>query len=384
MLPYSVSEQISIYIYWDSYEQFREKLYPIARQAYLQFGIKAVIVTSYWKSLPDNLLEEQWLTVYRLQEFEVKYKTNRRIFERIGDMLTANSKEIRFWRQQAQDIMNTYNPVAVYMWKPYIKEIPFFIKIAKNKRINTFFIGEYNVTFNLKSFKKLFHNSIVSSAKNDAQNSNRILFWGSFLLIYLINRFLTPILQYITYISFGIWDWKRTLATIPSISYHCVSNELFRKEFLRLNASPKRIIATGVPEQDALFELNVKKHSWDVKSERQKLGIGKQKNLVVFLLENFPALRSELNGCQVNTLIENVTKEVLKLPNTEFLIKVHPRDTQDYSWITDKYPEVCVRQKLSTISLVSLADIILAHGSTSVSMSLPMNCPALLINFYNY
>ena len=176
MLPNSVSEQTAIYIYWDSYEQFREKLYPIARQAYLQFGIKAAIVTSYWKSLPDNLLEEQWLTVYRLQEFEVKYKTNKRIFERIGDMLTANSKEILFWRQQAQDIMNTYNPVAVYMWKPYFKEIPWIIKIAKNKKINTFFIGEYNVTFNLKSFKRLFHNSIVASAKNDAQHSNRIFF----------------------------------------------------------------------------------------------------------------------------------------------------------------------------------------------------------------
>lgn len=385
MLPKNVSGSIALFIYWDSYDQFKEKLYPIAKKIYFQSGVKAVIVTSYWNNIPYELLQEDWLLVHKLEEFNAQKTSYNSSLKKIGNRVVANFKENYFWKKQARSIMKMYKPIAVYMWKPYIKEIPWIIKIANKNKILTFFIGEYNVVFNQKSIKKLFHKNIIISAKKDAQNSKRTPFWLSFFIIYLANGILSPIIEFVSYLLLGVGDWRRNLFTIPSVSYHCVSNHLFGKELLKIGASAKKIVVTGVPEQDALFELNEKKKTWDINFEKQKLGIGKKDKSVVFLLENFPALQSELNASHVNILIGNVAQEVLKLPNVELVIKIHPRDNiQDYSWISEKFPEVYILKEVSTIALVSLADVVLTHGSTSISMSLPMNCPALIVDFYNY
>jgi hypothetical protein len=379
------SEKIAFYIYWDSSEQFLEKLGPIAINAYLKFNIKAVIITSFWQSFPISLMEEPWLKeVYRIDEYESSSKSKLSFFHKAFLFFTTNFKEVKFWKKQAFDLFNKYEPCAIFIIKPYFKEIPWIVKLANFKKIKTLFIGEYSVTFNQKRIKNLYQKNVLESARIDSSKGR----WGTkfilFLMIYLLNGFIKPLLQSLAFRCQGIWDWKKVMYTIPSVTYHCVSNDLFASELKRLGCSKEKIIVTGVPEQDTLYDLNSNNPQVDLKGEKKKYGFNPQDNLIVFLMENFPALKYELTEVQVNSMINDVAKVVLKLPQTQFVIKVHPRDSSDYSWICNRYPEVIVVKDIKTTILVGMADICLAHGSTSISMTLPMNCTAFIIDLHNH
>lgn len=379
------SEKIAFYIYWDSPDQFLEKLGPIAKEAYLRFNIKAVIVTSFWQSFPLNLMEEPWLKeVYRVYEYESSINNKLSFFYKLFLFFTRDFKEVKFWKKQAFDLFNKYEPCAIFIIKPYFKDIPWIVKIANFKKIKTLFIGEYSVTFDQKSIKNLYRKNILESARIDASKGAWGIKFILFFLIYLLNGFVKPLIQSLAFKCHGIWDWKKVMYTIPSVTYHCVSNDLFASELKRLGCSKEKIIVTGVPEQDTLYQLKLKKNQVDLKVEKQKYGFNPQDNLVVFLMENFPALRYELTQVQVNSMINDIAKVILKLPQTQFVIKVHPRDSSDYLWICNRYPEVIVIKDIETTTLVGMADICLAHGSTAISMSLPMNCPAFIIDLYNH
>lgn len=374
----------ALYIYWDSHEQFIEKLYPIAKQAYDEFGVQAVVVTSYWQTFPKILLDEPWLKVHQLAEPE-PLDPQRSLKQKMWTFLTSKFEEVRFWKSQAIDIMSEHRPSWIYMWKPYFKEIPWVIKIANETGVKTNFVGEYNVTFEFEKYKKLYRNSIIASARVDVSGSNTFLFYLVFLKAYLTNSFIAPFLESLAYKLHGIHDWKKIMATIPSITCHFVSNELFKKELIRLGASEAKIIAAGIPEQDALYRLRLAKTAQNTAIERSKFGIRSDQTVILFLLENFPALRSELSELQVNDLIKDVIEQCQHLSNVELVIKVHPRDQiANYLWIKEKYPAVRLLLQGKTVTLVSLADIVLVHGSTSISMSLAMNSPGIIVDFADY
>lgn len=376
------SESTALYVYWDSHEQFKEKLYPIAEAAHQQFGVKAVVVTSNWRTFPPELLENDWLKLHHFDEaIEHGLNNKKELLNQIGGYFLRHLDDKRFWRCQARNLMEKYSPTAIFIWKPYFQEVPWLIKLARQRGINSLFIGEYNITFGYKHIREMHRRNKIISAMNSATGHllyKKLLIFGG---VYFDSW-----VESLIYKCMGIWDWKKTPITVPAATYHLVSNEMYREELLRLGAKGTKIIATGVAEQDELFKLRQKYLCIEeVQKERNLLKIGEKDRLIVFALENFPALRTELPEVEVNDMIRRVISECLTFATVKVIIKIHPRDSIDnYVWVNDEYPDVQLLQRYETTKLAAIADVFLVHGTTSVSMPLAINRPALIINFKNH
>jgi hypothetical protein len=373
----------ALYVYWDSHDQFREKLYPIAEAAHRSFGAKAVIVTVCWRTFPVDLLENRWLKLHNIEEPTVEgglFANGKGLLRQIFGYLSRHINEKKCWRKQAIDLIDQYNPQAIFLSAPYSREVPWLVNIANQRNVKTLFIGPYNCTFGYDSLITQHRRNATLSIMEATQN----LAWYNKAIVF-IGSYIDPWLESLVYMLLGIRGWKRYPSILTAVTYHLVPNELFRSELLRLGADYKRVIATGVAEQDELFKLRQQSAKLrDSERARGIVALGSEEKLVVFVLENFPAMRSVISVSEVNEMILLVINECIRFENARVIIKVHPRDSIDkYLWISDEYPGVQILHHYETVKLAAMADVILVHASTAVSMAIAVNRPSLIIDFNN-
>jgi hypothetical protein len=373
-------ESTAFFLYKDSHEQFRSRLYPIAKGAYERFGTRAVVIVSTWRTFPPELQRCQGLIVHPLAAPPTGQRSpiNGNPLKQLARRIARHIQEKKFWREQAISLLDQYNPDAIFVWKGYNDEVPWLVKYAKRRRIPVLFVGEMTTVFGFSHYTLLFRRRQAGTIASLTQGAP----WYRRVLLRL-GISLDPRLESLVYKALGVWDWKPNLVAMPGAT-HLSSNELIGRELGRLGF--RSVIATGVPEQDELFELRQRYLDPAIaKADRNALGVADKEHLIVFALENFPALRSELPSERVQELIKDVLDACLRLPGVKVIVKVHPRDDlNNYDPIAQSYPEVSVTQSHDTSQLAALADGFLAHGTTAVSLAVSARRPAFIVDFLGH
>jgi hypothetical protein len=370
----------AFFLYPDSHEQFRHRLYPIAKAACERFGTRAVVIASTWRTFPPELQRCEGLIVHPLAVPPTGQRSpiNGNPLTQVASRIARHIREKKFWRQQAISLLEAYDPDAIFVWKGYANEMPWLVKYSKRQGIPVFFVGEMTTVFGFSHHTLLFRRRQAETIAGLAQGAP---FHRRGLLTVGIR--LDRWLESLVYMAFGVWDWKPSLVAMPGAT-HLASNELIRRELRRLGF--QSVSVTGVPEQDEVFELRQRYRDPAIaNADRHALGVSNNERLIVFALENFPALRSELPSERVEALIGDVLDSCLQLPAVKVIVKVHPRDdVNNYERIARDYPGVLVTQTHDTSRLAALADTFLVHGTTAISLAVSARCPAFIVDFHGH
>jgi glycosyltransferase involved in cell wall biosynthesis len=162
-----------------------------------------------------------------------------------------------------------------------------------------------------------------------------------------------------------------------------VSGEAFADQFAQQGVSPDRIIVTGSPEHDLLYDRKKDAKASEVKMRiRSDFGLDRGP-LVVFStqpLVHFGILSEKERKYQMSVLAESV----LKRKDTSFIVTLHPREEiQEYHFLRKYGKRLSVCKGYDLIRLIDACDIYVSQFSSTILMAMAWGKPVMTFNFAN-
>jgi len=130
-----------------------------------------------------------------------------------------------------------------------------------------------------------------------------------------------------------------------------------------------RIAVTGVAQFDRLFNR-------DKEQDKQVVvgcGVDLSKRIVVFTTQ-------PISPAETQEMLSGVIDAVLKMTDTQLVIKVHPREEMEaYQAIAEKYqnPRVCVVKDIDLYALISNCELLIAKSSTTALEAMMIGKPVV-------
>ncbi|MBN1572788.1 MAG: CDP-glycerol glycerophosphotransferase family protein [Deltaproteobacteria bacterium] len=156
-----------------------------------------------------------------------------------------------------------------------------------------------------------------------------------------------------------------------------VENEFFRNILIEQGVTPSKMVVTGKPSSDYIYET-LKQGDPDV--IRGELGIAGDKKI---LLCAVPQLAEhELTSWERHWWeIEFLLYTFSKLPNVATVLSLHPRShPPDYTPVAERYGAVIARRRI--YELLPISDVFVATYSTTVMFAVGMAKPTVVVDFY--
>lgn len=372
-----------LYLYWGSHEQFKTILYPIAELANQKYAEEAIIATVKTDTFHSVIEPQSWLRVHHYDPIVLKkkYQLHNKLLTKLIGFLKYEVRIKRYWLEQARNLIDIYNPRAIIVRAAFCREVPFVMKLARKRGIPTFFIGQINVTFGFKQLSKLKKRNQYSDTSSSLEGKHYREKFKIFVYS-LLHKYLEKCL----YLSMGIYKSNENSPHVYFTDYHLLPNQKYKHELIRLGGYPKKLVVLGLSEEDRLHQLQNDFSCSELRRQYfQDLGLDDNKRVVLFALENFPALSGELSPSDVQDIINATISTVLSFSEVQLIVKIHPRDNpQNYSWIKERYPAVRLVTEIDILMSVMIADIVIVHGSTVVNFAMLARKPTIIVNFKNY
>jgi len=165
--------------------------------------------------------------------------------------------------------------------------------------------------------------------------------------------------------------------------YIAVSGEAFASQFAGQGVSPDRLIVTGSPEHDLLYDRKKNAKASNAKKRiRSDFGLGSGP-LVVFStqpLVHFGILSEKERRYQMSILAESV----LSRRDSSLIVTLHPREEmREYHFFRKYGKRLIVCKGYDLISLIDACDIYISQFSSTILMAMAWGKPIITFNFVN-
>jgi len=164
------------------------------------------------------------------------------------------------------------------------------------------------------------------------------------------------------------WDY-------PSLHYWLVYSDLFKEHLIKLKAPEENVIVTG-----PVFLENYDKYKKEKKDSKKK---------TILFLSNTAVEDNIMRKKEYFSLIKKYMQELLRIKDTEIIIKPHPRELhkEEYQNIINnlKTTKIKVRDSMEKeflLRLMSESDAVVGFFSTTLIEANILDKPSLLINLY--
>ena len=153
-----------------------------------------------------------------------------------------------------------------------------------------------------------------------------------------------------------------------------------RERYVRLGCKPEKIIVTGHPVHDNLFNLHKNRHKLR-SSLNQKYGFAPDKKLIIIAL---PQLAEHgIKDWKTHWDEIRFLCDIFSLQKANCLISLHPKMKYDkYKFIEDEYNIPISKRPLSEI--LPAADIFAATFSSTIQWAVLCQIPSIVFDFYGF
>jgi glycosyltransferase involved in cell wall biosynthesis len=155
-----------------------------------------------------------------------------------------------------------------------------------------------------------------------------------------------------------------------------VFGEYTKKNLIKGGVPPEKIVITGCPTNDLIFEL---KQTGCKDKICKALSINSNKKIILFSARRVNRLNSN------KAIIEAVAKITQEFRDTHFIIKLRNEEREDYirevkAYIARRVQEGTVLADYNILELMFICDLFISEGSTTIYEALAFDKPIMLIS----
>lgn len=167
--------------------------------------------------------------------------------------------------------------------------------------------------------------------------------------------------------------------------YFAVMGEYYRELFESEGVASDKIVVTGHPEHDVLYQLRQKQTDLDY-IDRQCELFGLDSSVPVWIvareaIRHFELLDEERDRSDMRAIFD-ILSSCRK--NEQVILKLHPRDDAAfYRFIEEEYPFVRIIHECDLYSLISLCELYLAQISSTMMWALALGKIVITYDFNN-
>ena len=162
-------------------------------------------------------------------------------------------------------------------------------------------------------------------------------------------------------------------------------NPMFEKMFCSQGVPAQKVVATGHPEDDLLFEYRTRYADPEERSRAlEEFGLDPQKRLITYTREAvYPdgIISRKVDQQHARNVLAVATAQA----DAQVVMKMHPRDTSEYyDWVGREFPRVLVIHHCDFYKLIAVSDVYLSQGSSTTRWALVFNVPVVLLGQLNF
>ena len=160
-----------------------------------------------------------------------------------------------------------------------------------------------------------------------------------------------------------------------------VMGEAFREQFIRQGVRGKRIVPTGHPTHDAVFQRAQTIDAAERLAIRQRYALAPDRTIVLYATQ--PVLwRKVMTRETLERNVRAIADAVSEHPGAELVFKLHPReDPSDYAFCDTFAPPVRVIAQAEMPDLIAACDLFVSSSSSTVLLAMMLDRPIITVNF---
>lgn len=195
------------------------------------------------------------------------------------------------------------------------------------------------------------------------------------LLKNYIGRFIEKIFRIKRAKSYGSGDAK----------YFAVMGNYYRDMFIAQGVSKDKLVVTGHPEFDLLYEL-----SRDIKNPEFKkailesFGLDNTKPIWIVAREAivyFKLVPEEKDEQDISTVLEILSEYH---PEVKIILKLHPRDSEGYyEFVKEKFPHIIIIHECDLYRLIAVCELYISQISNTMMWAVALDKPVISYDFNN-
>lgn len=165
--------------------------------------------------------------------------------------------------------------------------------------------------------------------------------------------------------------------------YFAVMGKYYKEMFFKQGVSEDKLIVTGHPEHDRLFELSRSVNNPDFRrTTLESFGLDVAKPLWILAREAivyFKLVGREKDEQDICTVLEILSKYD---PQVQIILKLHPRDAEEYyDFVRQKFPHVILIKECDLYSLISACDLYISQISNTMMWAIALDKPVISYDF---
>jgi len=167
--------------------------------------------------------------------------------------------------------------------------------------------------------------------------------------------------------------------------HFAVMGQYSRELFLGEDVPEEKLVITGHPEMDYLYELSLEARGEDFRSGACKsLGLDDNRPIWILAREavaHFGLVEPAKDREDLWAVLELLIR---KGKEAQVILKLHPRDTvKYYEWVREQFPEVRVVKDCDFYRLVAVCDLFVSQISSTMMWALALDKPVISYDFNN-
>lgn len=167
--------------------------------------------------------------------------------------------------------------------------------------------------------------------------------------------------------------------------YYCVMGPYYAEMFNRQGTALKKLIVTGHPEHDYLFNLKKKISTEYITKTKRGFSLDPNKKLIILgkeAIRFFDVTPIERDRNDLRIVLDILSEYAQE---AEIVLKAHPRDEISYyDFVKDEYPFVRIyHDNIDFYSLIAASDFYISQVSSTMNWAIALDIPTISYDFNN-
>lgn len=357
----------------ESPESFRTTLSPLGRLIYERSGIRSIVIGP-----PGDRPEATFITADSGRFAKGDQRPDRPQVKAGRSHLFSVSRasrfvaDLRYWNKEAERILDTYRPRAVFTVKRDVEDSPLLNRRAQRRGIPV--IGMQWSFLPPDSYEKYrFRATYISTIQHLPLPVRELRFLRA-----RSERWM----QSLYYRLHGI-RWKDSYINMADAQAIGVTNSLYADVFMRQGVPTSKIHVTGHPEDDVLFRYKVRYGDPSERAAaRREFGLNETTPIFIVGREFMTAVSGLLDPETDKDVLVSVLQTLTRRRGAQVVLKLHPKDKPgEFNWVHERFPKVTVIHRCDLYKLTAVSDLLLTQGSSVTRWAVVLGVPAALIDF---
>ena len=167
--------------------------------------------------------------------------------------------------------------------------------------------------------------------------------------------------------------------------YFAVMGKHYQEMFSKQGVSEDKLVVTGHPEHDRLFELSRSVKNPGLRQAVLKsFGFDNTKPVWIFAREAiayFKLVNEEKDKQDICAVLDILSQNY---PQVQIILKLHPRDSEEYyGFVKDRFPHVALIQECDLYTLIAVCDLYISQISNTMMWAIALDKPVISYDFNN-